>query len=144
MQNRKMSANYRKKGANFTEKGLKYMQKVQKNPVRCTKFIEKSTQIAVIVGPTLGNSWSCWQTSLLAFWHYPNNWSNTQRFNSRSTVAGPTSILQLRTNDGFWVVGPTLAKNILADCNWVIFPRPSIRVISIMQKSITYFFMNNL
>ena len=55
------------KGANFTEKGLKYMQKDQKKtPVRCAKFTEKSTHIAVIVGPTLGNGWNCWQTSLLA------------------------------------------------------------------------------
>lgn len=85
------------KGANFTEKGLKCMQKDKKkqNPVRCAKFTEKSTLYQdcsnrwlellanVIVGVL----------TLVQQLH--------SRFNSRFTVAGPTSILKLRTNCGF-------------------------------------------
>ena len=63
----------------------------------------------------------CWvmvevvgNTSLLACWHWPNtkDWSS---------VVGPTSVLQPRTNSEFWVVGSIMAQHILADCNRIIF-----------------------
>ena len=56
-------------------------------------------------------------------------------FNSLSTVIGPTLVLQLRTNGGFRVVGPKMARHMLVYCNRVIYLY--IRVTLIMQN--TYF-----
>ena len=40
--------------------------------------------------------------------------------------------LQLRTDGGFWVVGPMMAQHMILDCNIVIFR--NLIFILIMQK----------
>ena len=47
-------------------------------------------------------------------------------------------MLTLRSNGEFWVVGPMMAEQMIADCNRVI--SLNIRVILIMQKLYNLFF----
>ena len=63
---RNMCANTGKRCKFYRKRFKIYAERPKKTPVRCAKFTEKSTQIAVIVGPTLGNGWNSWQTLLLA------------------------------------------------------------------------------
>ena len=71
-----------------------------------------------IVGPTLGNGWSCWQHVIVSVLTLAQHWTNTQvsTVEVRWPKVGPTTTHQRWIlSCGAWM----MTQHLHADCNYI-------------------------